>query len=410
MTSPVNVLVYGALEAGDCDVFRAGMYRDHLAALGVTLRPWTQLNVDFAPGWESRPQEALDAGRFEIDRTDLDWADVVLFRRFYFTSYACEDCDTASRSEAEVADHARATGHRVRGPLDRLLRPLWARLQADPSFLGRRAIVYETDDDVLATPAWSGHSASAGLEADMIRSMLEQADVVTVSTPPLARMAARFAGTVRLIRNAVEPDWYPDLPSVPDREGEPRLLFYGVPLRLRDYAVCLDAVNELARSIPGARRVWMGGDTPALRAVVDEVIGYVPGAAAFARALVEARPDIGLAPVANEPFNLARSELHWLEYAMAGAPTVASRLTGGGPYEVIRDGVDGILAHNKSEWREALRSLARSPTRRAEIAGRARERVLAEYRSADRAVEWADAYRWAAEHAGAGLRTGGKRS
>jgi glycosyltransferase involved in cell wall biosynthesis len=207
----------------------------------------------------------------------------------------------------------------------------------------------------------------------------------------------------------VEPAWYPDPASLPDREGEPRLLFYGVPLRLRDYAVCIDAVNELVRSTPGARRVWIGGDDPSVRGAVDEVVGYVRGTAAFARALVEARPHIGLAPVADEPFNRARSELHWLEYSMAGAPTIASRLMGGGPYEVIRDGVDGLLARNRAEWRQALRSLARSPALRAEIAGRARERVLAEYRAADRAVEWAAAYRWAAEHAGRSARPGEAR-
>jgi glycosyltransferase involved in cell wall biosynthesis len=94
---------------------------------------------------------------------------------------------------------------------------------------------------------------------------------------------------------------------------------------------------------------------------------------------------------------------------MAGAACVATRLMGGGPYEVIRDGVDGLLARNKAQWRDALRSLAGSPDRRAELAGRARERVLAEYRAADRAIEWADAYRWAAEHAGRGIakRAGG---
>ncbi len=402
MTAPVNVLVYGALDAGSCDVFRAGMYREHLAALGVTLRPWTELRVDFAPGWDGRQQEALDAGAFEIDRTDLDWADVVVFRRYYFTSYACLACDTASRSEEEMSRHAQATGHGVRGPLDRLLRPLWSRLESDASFLGGRAIVYETDDDVLATPAWTGQSAVAGIEADLVRSMLRRADLVSVSTPPLQKVAGRYNESVRLIRNAVEPAWYPDPAGVPDRDGEPRLLFYGVPLRLRDYAVCRDAVDELARSLPGTRRVWMGGDDPAVRDVSDEIVGYVRGAPAFARALVEARPHIGLAPIADEPFNRARSELHWLEYAMAGAPAVASRLMGGGPYEVIRDGEDGLLARNKSEWREAIKSLAQSPARRLEIAGRARERVLVEYRAADRAIEWAEAYRWAAEHAGRG--------
>ncbi len=413
MATPINVLVYGSLDAGSCDVFRVGMYRDHLAALGVTVRPWTELRVDFATGWEKRPQEALDAGAFEVDRTALDWADVIVFRRYYFTTAACLVCDTASQSEAEIAEHGRLTGHATRGPLDRLLRPIWRRILRDPGWLDGRAIVYETDDDVLATPPWSGHSAIAGLESDLVRSMLGRADLVTVSTPPLQRIAARHNDAVRLVRNAIEPTWYEgdrSAASVGATAGGatsvgatgPRVAFYGVSSRMRDYAVCREAVDEVARTVPGTRRIWLGGDDDAVRAVADEVHGFERSAPAFARLLAESRPDIGLAPVVDEPFNRARSELHWLEYSMTGAATIASRLMGGGPYDVIRDGVDGLTARNRAQWRDSLKKLAGSPTLRAELAGRARERVLAEYRAVDRTAEWADAYRWAAERAGRG--------
>jgi hypothetical protein len=110
--------------------------------------------------------------------------------------------------------------------------------------------------------------------------------------------------------------------------------------------------------------------------------------------------------VGQDAFSRSHSELHWLEYSLAGAATVASRTMGGGPYEVIRDGVDGLLARNKAEWREQLRRLAGSPEMREDLAGRARERVMAEYDVRQRAAEWADAFRWAAEHAGRGAPRG----
>jgi glycosyltransferase involved in cell wall biosynthesis len=80
---------------------------------------------------------------------------------------------------------------------------------------------------------------------------------------------------------------------------------------------------------------------------------------------------------------------------------------GGGPYDVIRDGVDGLLARNKAQWREQLTRLATSPALREEMAGRARERVLAEYDVHRRVEEWADAFRWAADHAGRGAARAG---
>ena len=71
---------------------------------------------------------------------------------------------------------------------------------------------------------------------------------------------------------------------------------------------------------------------------------------------------------------------------------------------VVRDGVDGLLARGKGEWHDAIRRLACSATLREELAGRAKERVLAEYDYRVRAQEWADAFRWAAEHPGIGRK------
>jgi glycosyltransferase involved in cell wall biosynthesis len=150
------------------------------------------------------------------------------------------------------------------------------------------------------------------------------------------------------------------------------------------------------------RRVWLGSDNPTVRAVVDEAIPYVAGVPEFAAALVRAQPHIGLAPVLDEPFNRARSELHWLEYTLAGAATIASRTSEPGPYDAIRDGSDGLLASSPGQWLDALMRLASSSALREELVGRALERVLADYTVERRADEWADAYRWAADHAGRG--------
>ena len=185
--------------------------------------------------------------------------------------------------------------------------------------------------------------------------------------------------------------------------GDPRILYHGVPVRLRDYEIARPAVDALAREIPDLRRVWLGAaNEPRVVAAVDEARPWVSGLPEFAAALVGARPDVGLAPLRDEPFNRAKSELHWVEYAMAGAPAVVSGFDGPGPYDVVRDGVDGLVARTTEDWLRHLRALAGSRDMRAEIGGRARERVLAEYSLGARVGEWAEAYRWAAEHPGAG--------
>jgi glycosyltransferase involved in cell wall biosynthesis len=406
MADPLHVLVYGSLDAGVCDVYRFGMHRAALAEHGVEVRGLT----NYALGVPADAGESMDAAfasaEVVLDRSEIDWADVIVFRRFYVTQWSCRDCALVSPSQAELERHRDKVRHQISEP-DRLIRPLFSAFDEYPELLRGRAIVYESDDDLLNVKAWNGVSRRIAPEREIIERMVRRADLVTVTTPILAERHRAFNDEVRVIRNAVDPSWYEVASDAPAVSGDPRLLYYAKPNRMRDYDVCRPAVDELVRRHPGARRVWLGaldapaGGSPApVIAAVDEVGSYVAGPAAFSRSLAAARPDIGLAPLVGDEFDQAKSELHWLEYTMAGAATIATRMPGGGPFDVIRDGVDGLLASDRAEWSSALARLTESPAFRAEVAGRARERVLADYTVAARAPEWADAYRWAAEHAG----------
>lgn len=410
MASPLHVLTYGPIGEGACDSHRFGMYRDHLEALGVEMRSWGDFNVDlirvpFAYG--ERVEEAARDGFAIVDRAPIDWADVIVFRRWYGTTAACNDCDTVQGGRAGVAAHCAATLHMPNHP-DRLLPLLLETLGRHRDLLRGRAIVYEMDDNLLADAPW--HPFNRRLRADRpsIERMLRLADLVTVATPTLAAMASTYNTTVRVVRNAVDPTWYADHLTGPEPEGDPRIVYTGTTARIRDYEVCRKAVDALVLHHPTARRVWLGSDDPAVARLVDEARPYVKSVPGFARALVDARPQIGVAPVVDEPFDRAQSELRWLHYTMAGAATIAGMMAGGGPYDMIKDGVDGLLAGSRAEWQTQLDRLAGSRDLRAELVGHARERVLAEYTVEARAGEWNNAYRWAAEHGRTQERTHGR--
>ena len=396
----LHVLAYGELDSGITDSLRLGIFREPLAGLGIEVRSWL-----------SFPDDALVGGTGGLSA--LEWADVLLFRRWRPTHTVCTECETGFSSTAELERHVRAAGHRTMVP-DLLLRPVVALLEAHPELTSSRAIVYDTDDDVLDYPEWTGFARAAGRERELVLRILRLADLVTVATPVLARrMAPHTHGQVRVVRNALDPRWYEGARAGPggggpggpsDGPGGPvRVVYHGVPVRFRDYEIARPAVDALAPETPGLTRVWLGAaEERRVAAAMDEVRPWVDGLARFAAELVAARPGIGLAPLRDEPFNRAKSELHWLEYAMAGAPCIVSGFGGGGPYDVVRDGVDALVARQPEDWLRHLRSLAGSALLRAEIAGRARERAVADYSIATRAPEWADAYRWAAEHPGFG--------
>jgi hypothetical protein len=402
MSESLRVLVYGSISDGACDSVRLGVYRDLLRHHDVELRTWGELNdyrVSVPPAYAERLADAIRDGVAVVDTSPIDWADVVVFRRFYGTVPACEDCDFAARDETVLMRHLRATGHR-RADRDFIIRSLLGSIERDPTVLKGRAMVYELDDNLLAPQPWLGFYNRMQGELDLIDRLARRADLVTVSTPVLAAALTRRNSEIRVIRNAIDPRRY-DAGSPPEADRPLTFLYYGVAARSRDYAICRDVIDDAARRHSG-RRVWLGSDEPAIRAMVDDARPYVNDVTRFAAQLAAVRPDVGVAPVGQDDFSRGHSELHWLEYSMAGAATVASRTMGGGPYDVVRDGVDGLLARNKAQWREQLEKLAASKALREELAGRARERVLAEYDVRNRAAEWADALRWAAEHAGRG--------
>jgi glycosyltransferase involved in cell wall biosynthesis len=75
--------------------------------------------------------------------------------------------------------------------------------------------------------------------------------------------------------------------------------------------------------------------------------------------------DINLAPLVDNVFNRAKSEIKWLEAALVKVPTIASNI--GAFKEMIVDGNTGVLA-NKDEWFEKLERLITSVDERKKLA------------------------------------------
>jgi hypothetical protein len=411
-TADLRVLVLGPGAAAASDEIRFEAMAPALAGLGLEIASWAPATGPDAPD----EFEALEAA--------LSWAGVVVLRRSYMTAHVCVECRARSFDRREIREHAAASGHAVVESPFAAIRPLVGLLEAEPDALGGRALVYDTDDDFFAADL--APDGEDWLERDLVARILALAALVTTATPVLAGRLERLTqAPVRVVRNALDPAWYaaPGRPAEPQTAGErapggrseagppsdgPRVAYHGSAARLPDYELARPAVDALAAVSPGMRRIWLGSADDRVRGIVDEVRPWVAGVREFAAGLAAARPDIGLAPLRDTPYDRARSELHWLEYSLVGAATVASGFEGPGPYDPIRDGVDGLVARSGDDWRRCVRLLVTSPGAREEIAGRARERTLAEYSAAVRAEEWAGAYRWAAEHPGPGRRDGSR--
>lgn len=361
MTSALRVARF----AGDptLPALRVEALIELLRGVGVELQVVNLAAPDFPDGGATSDADRL----VNVVRHAIDWADVVLLDL--------------------------AAGDPLSLDVQRLL-------AVDPGLIRDRALV----GDLAAWPTPAARGAGAAGDArqrrQCVQRLLSRADLITVATPPLADLASRHGDIVRLLRDAIVPAWYATGTRNPvDLAGDPRIIFAAPPRLVGGYAICRDAVDEVRRQIPSTRLAWLAladALTPA-----DEVLGNVDEPAERAWLMTRLRPEIGLAPLDARTAR-ATTEVRWLEYTMAGAVTIASSGDGRGPYDVIVDGRDGLVAGSGAAWRDSLLRLAGSAGLRAELLGRARERVLAEYDVRQRAPMWGDALRWASEHAGRG--------
>jgi hypothetical protein len=408
----MNILVWGTAEQGPCAYFRGHMFDEEWKKLGINVRHIDKINFIAKPGAEGMSQdEAMRKGLLSVDSSDVEWADLVMFRRYYNCSYKCDACGHATKDVNSLKVHPHEMKIR-----DTITEWMWPAFE---SKLFDKAIIYETDDNHFQIRQWNGYYPDVQAELPLIERMAKRADLVTVSTGPIKDAYSHLNDNIRVIKNAIDPSIYTtSSPLSTAGEGRPRVVYYGSTARMRDYGGFPSGVGGkweggyAGKAIEDLRKeLWnvFIGVNPGTEHVVapffDEAFQYIENIKQFSEVLTRSNPDIGIAPLVGDSFDRCKSELHWLEYSMVGAAFVGQKFKyGEAPYSMVRHGVDGLLAKGRQEWYDAIKSLVRSKDLREQLAGAAKERVLKEYNYKDRAKEWADAFKWAIENKGKGAR------
>lgn len=213
---------------------------------------------------------------------------------------------------------------------------------------------------------------------------------ITVSTPQLAREYFPYNPTVYVIPNYLDKDVW-DLPVIKLKDGKTRIGWMGgnahaddlkmiskVIERLTkeyDGKVIFETMGMTAQELHGVFSIQHTPETSCEHCGHQGVLHHLPGdTQQNYPAIVASRAwDIALAPVVNNSFGNAKSDLKLKEYAAAGIPMVASRIA---PYvEAQKAGCDVLLADTYEEWYTAIKALIEDPLKRDDIARRNREWV-----------------------------------
>lgn len=242
--------------------------------------------------------------------------------------------------------------------------PIWRRL-ATP---GRR-LVWETDDDVWNIDPTNAAAFLTHTEdvMDAITFSMQAADLVTVSTEPLAEIVAPLNRNVVVLPNHIDE---PLLSIERPRRDRVTVGWAGGDSHVRDFASMAPQLRRFLLRNPDVDFHCIG--TSYLRPF------NLPGRASGWSANIwdyygSIDFDIGIAPLADTVFNRSKSGIKAIEYSALGIPVVASDSP---PYRgVVLDGVTGFLVRSEHEWGSRLRQLVRDEAMRTEMGAKAREHV-----------------------------------
>lgn len=230
-------------------------------------------------------------------------------------------------------------------------------------------IIVDADDDFRAIPETHPGYNYVGLgDTAFLRkyeNCLYLADIVTTTTNILAERLREINPNVRVIPNgwsASNPNWYTKRHIYSDSVF---IGWAGTITHREDFAVCLDAVRQALKKHKEAR-VLIAGDVEIYRKfkrISEKKKLYIPMMPYRLYPVLLSFCDIFLAPLEDNFFNRAKSDIKLVDAGAKGIPYIASNMT---VYQSWGGG--GILASTPDEWFEAIDKLVSDRVLRAKYA------------------------------------------
>lgn len=230
----------------------------------------------------------------------------------------------------------------------------------------KKPIVTELDDWIFDLPGYNiaSNPYKPNSECEWVSyEQLKMSDAFIVSTEFIkTKLSEWFPKTpCYVIKNALDFKVWDNLNPAPfifgpKKDGFIRIGYTGCGNHDEDVAIVRDPIMALVEQFPNLEFIlphsfksWSGIEHPRILFWNQWVNIHQ-----FPHEIKGWEMDIGIAPLRDNAFNCAKSNLRWLEYSALGLPTVASPVE---PFKCIDDGKTGFLADTKNEWYEKLKLL-----------------------------------------------------
>ncbi len=216
---------------------------------------------------------------------------------------------------------------------------------------------------------------------------------MTVSTPFLAREMFPYNNNIYVLPNYLDKDKW-DQPRVKRQDDKIRIGWCGGNAHGDDLFMVAKVIDKIVKEYKGKvifetigmTRKELAGVFP--MKIFNETcpsceyegeVHHFPGESLedYPMVLASKGWDIAIAPVIDNSFGNAKSDLKVKEYAAAGIPMVASKVS---PYEgAVDNGAQIILAITFDEWYGAIKELIENESKRSDISRHNREWVEKHY-------------------------------
>jgi len=249
-------------------------------------------------------------------------------------------------------------------------------------------LVYELDDDPFEVepinPAYVHYSPP--WVHDSITHCLQVADLITVSTEPLAERMAKINPNVVVLKNRIDEHM---LSMVRPRRDKLTIGWAGGESHTADIKEMAYGLQKTLQRHPEVSGHFIGADFRHLVGKPGQPFRFTPWCVKTTDYYKLIDFDIGLAPLRSTRFAETKSHIKALEYGALGIPVIASDAA---PYrDFVIDGVTGFLVRREHEWAVRLRELINDEAMRTEMGVKAKE-VAADWTIQKGWPEWQAAY------------------
>lgn len=264
--------------------------------------------------------------------------------------------------------------------------------------LGKPVLV-DADDWILDLPLVAPDSALVTRSCrETIRLAFRAATAVSVSTQVIADRCAALGVEAHVLPNAIDCRKFTREPRSSNNDVC-TIAFCGSISHHDDVRLIMPALRALlVKASNRVRVVSVGCPLPELQGFQGYTHHAQVAATEYPRLLSQLRVDIGLAPLYDNAFTRAKSDIKYLEYSATGAATIASRVV---PYaaSICADRGVTVDANTPEAWSLAIQQMTDGVPARQDMAANAYAWVQKERSVAVMADRWymlfqhyADAY------------------